>query len=330
MTPRAVKHASAPLEENTMSRQTHSHPVFLQAALVCALCFVPCAVRAATPADTMQQLESLTGLKASFNEAESVYKVTRPRTDVAVHVDRWTMPPFMGLTTWAAFAPAARGNVMLAGDFVLLEDEVNPVMSVLLAGGIEITALHNHFFFDRPRIMFMHVGGEGRMEAMAPVLRAALAEIDTIRARRPGTPEDFGDTPPPTTNAISGPAIAAILGHAGQSKDGMIKFVIGRAITMGCGCEVGSEMGINTWAAFAGTDGNAVVDGDFAVLESELQPVLRALRHGGIRIVAIHHHMTGESPRILFLHYWGRGKPGELAASVKKALDLTAWDKPAP
>lgn len=305
-----------------MSRRTRSHPVFLHAALISALCFAPCAGRAATPAETLHQLEALTGLKASFNEAESVYKVTRPRNDVAVRVDRWKMPPFMGLTTWAAFAPAARANVMLAGDFVLLEDEVNPVMSVLLDGGIEVTALHNHFFFDRPRIMFMHVGGEGRLEAMAPVLRAALAEVDTIRSRHPGPPEDFGDAPLPTMNAISGPAIAAILGHAGQSKDGMVKFVIGRAVAMGCGCEVGSEMGINTWAAFAGTDEDAVVDGDFAVLESELQPVLRALRHGGIRIVAIHHHMTGETPRMLFLHYWGRGASATLAGTVRGALDL--------
>ena len=305
-----------------MSRHARTPSLFLYIALVGALLCAPGIARSATPAETLLQLEALTGLKATFNEAESVFRVTRPRSDVEVHVDRWRMPPFMGLTTWAAFAPAARGNVMLAGDFVLLEDEVNPVMSVLLDGGVEITALHNHFFFDRPRIMFMHVGGEGRMEAMAPVLRAALAEIDTIRARRPGTPEDFGDTPPSTTNAISGPAIAAILGHAGQSKDGMYKVVIGRSIAMGCGCKVGSEMGVNTWAAFAGTDDDALVDGDFAVLESELQPVLRALRHGDISIVAIHHHMTGETPRMLFLHYWGRGTATALAGTLRGALDL--------
>ena len=97
-------------------------------------------------------------------------------------------------------------------------------------------------------------------------------------------------------------------------------------MTASCGCPAGKAMGVNTWAAFAGTDDNAVVDGDFAVAESELQPVLKSLRGGGINVVAIHSHMTGESPRVLFLHYWGRGHAADLAAVVKRALDLTAWD----
>jgi hypothetical protein len=100
----------------------------------------------------------------------------------------------------------------------------------------------------------------------------------------------------------------------------MFKVVIGRTATAACGCDVTKEMGVNTWAAFAGADDNAVVDGDFAVLEGELQGVLKALRAAGIDIVAIHHHMSGETPRYLFLHYWGRGRADALARGVKAAL----------
>ena len=124
----------------------------------------------------------------------------------------------------------------------------------------------------------------------------------------------------PKTNSITAKPIEAIFGVAGQGKDGMVKVVIGRSAKMSCGCEVGKEMGVNTWAGFAGGDDNAVVDGDFAVLEEELQPVLKSLRQSGINIVAIHHHMTGETPRTLFLHYWGKGKAAELAQAIKAAL----------
>ena len=125
----------------------------------------------------------------------------------------------------------------------------------------------------------------------------------------------------PQTNAISGKAIEDLLGVKGQAKDGMFKVVIGRTARAACGCEVTKEMGLSTWAAFAGTDDNAVVDGDFAMLESELQDVLKALRGADINVVAIHHHMANETPRYLFLHYWGRGRADALARGVKAALD---------
>ena len=120
-------------------------------------------------------------------------------------------------------------------------------------------------------------------------------------------------------NAISAAALESILGK-GQAKDGMFKFVVGRKTKMPCGCEATKEMGVNTWAAFAGTDDNAVVDGDFAVLEDELQPVLRSLRTAGVNIVAIHHHMTQTQPTIFFLHYWGTGAAEQLATGFKAAL----------
>jgi hypothetical protein len=131
------------------------------------------------------------------------------------------------------------------------------------------------------------------------------------------------------TSELDASALEQALGVKGTAKDGMFKAVMGRAVQASCGCTTGKAMGVNTWAAFAGKADDAVVDGDFAVTEAELQPVLRSLRKDGVSIVAIHHHMTGETPRILFLHYWGRGQALTLAAAVRRALDLTAWDKDA-
>jgi len=267
------------------------------------------------------KIEQITGLKGALNTNEGVFKVTAPRNDVKIAVDGWTMPPFMGLTSWAAFTEGKQAEAMVMGDLVLFQDEVNPVMSAALDGGLAVTALHNHFFFDEPKVYFMHIGGEGSVEMLAGGVRKALDKLREIRTTNPQPLRQFSGAPFPSENSISGRMIEDTLGVKGQDKDGMFKVVIGRTVKMPCGCEMGKEMGVNTWAAFAGTDDNAVVDGDFAVLESELQPVLKSLCAEGINIVAIHHHMTGETPRTLFLHYWGRNKAGSLAHSLKKALD---------
>ncbi len=267
------------------------------------------------------KIDSLTGLKGTWNEAEKVHKVSQPRNDLPVLVDGWTMPPFMGLTSWAAFTPGVKSEVMLAGDLVLFEDEVNPVMSAALDAGISVTALHNHFFFDQPRVYFMHIGGEGTLDKIASGVKATLAKQKEIRAAQPQPAKVFGSAFAPSKNAITGATIDSTLGTKGQASNGMFKVVIGRTTKMPCGCEMTKEMGVNTWAAFAGTDDNAVVDGDFAVREDELQPVLKSLRAQDINIVAIHSHMTHENPRILFLHYWGKGSVAKLSATLKQTLD---------
>ena len=275
-------------------------------------------------ADTLLRIETLLGVKGTYLDAEQVFKITRPRTDLPVQVDRRVMQPFVGLSTWVAFRHGGRADMILMGDIVVFEDEINPVMSELLDGGVSVTALHNHFLFDRPKVYFMHIGGEGSLDALADTVRHALDRIARIRAERPQPAEDFGGVPLAPGNAIDGGPISARLGASGQAKDGMYKVVIGREVSMDCGCAVGKEMGVNTWAGFAGTDGDAIVDGDFAVLEPELQPVLKSLRAGNINIVAIHHHMVGETPRTLFLHSWGRGTTDALATTLRAALDAQA------
>jgi hypothetical protein len=212
---------------------------------------------------------------------------------------------------------------MVMGDLVLFQDEIAPVMDAAFANGIAITALHNHFTFDEPRVFFMHMGGEGNAEALAKGVRACLDAVRGVRAAHAEPVARSSGGPAPTANAIPSEKIEGVLGAKGQAKDGMFKAVFGRTVHMPCGCEAGKEMGVNTWAAFAGTADSAIVDGDFVTFDNELQPVLKALRKSGIQIVAIHSHMEGESPKAIFLHYWGQGHAEDLARGVRAALDET-------
>jgi len=282
------------------------------------------AIQFGTAADLdTAEIDELTGIKGKLNQQEGVYKITFPRADVPITVDGWRMPPFMGLGTWAAFAKGADSEAMMMGDTVLFEDEVNAAMSAALDNGLVVTALHNHFFFDEPKVFFMHIGGNGTVAKLASGVRKVYDRIKEIRAKDAKPKNVFGYDPLGEKNSITAAALNEILGLEGEAKDGMAKFVIGKSSSMH-GVEIRKEIGVNTWAAFAGSDDNAVIDGDFAMTEDELQPVLKSLRKGGINIVAIHNHMTHETPRIMFLHYWGRGSAKDLARAVKSTLELTA------
>jgi len=272
------------------------------------------------------RIDELTGLKGKMNEKEGVYKVTFARNDVKVSVAGWEMPPFMGLGTWASFE-GANDKAMMMGDTVLFEDEVNDALSAALENGLEVTALHNHFFFDQPKVYFMHISGEGSVEKLAAAVKKVYDTTKAIRGPNPKPGDRFAQRdiekgPPPNKSSITPGPLNEIFGMQGEAKDGMVKFTIGRPATMH-GMKIDNTMGVNTWAAFAGSDDNAVVDGDFAVTEDELQAALKALRAGGINIVAIHSHMTHEQPRILFFHYWGRGSAKDLANTLKGGLLAT-------
>src|SRR6266581_9628809 len=230
------------------------------------------------------RIDELTGLKGKMNEKEGVYKISFPRNDVKVVVDGWTMPPFMGLGTWAAFTQGSHTEAMVMGDTVLFEDEVNPAMSAAVDNGLNVTALHNHFFFDQPNVFFMHIEGEGTVEKLASAVKKVYETTKAIRGSNAKPAESFsaaGQPSFPEKNSITAAPLNEILGAQGEAKDGMVKFTIGRPAKMH-GVNIDKDMGVNTWAAFAGSDDNAVVDGDFAVTEDELQPVLKSLRVGGI------------------------------------------------
>jgi hypothetical protein len=297
------------LPQGTIMKQIFT-TVLMLAALMCA----------SLAADlNTAQIDQLTGLKGKMNEKEGVYKVTFPRNEVKVVVDGWTMPPFMGLGTWAAFTKGAHSEAMVMGDTVLFEDEVNAAMSAALDNGLNVTALHNHFFFDHPKVYFMHIEGEGAVDKLASAVRKVYDATKDIRATNAQPKEFFSAKSLPEKSSISAAPLNEIFGMNGEVNNGMIKFTIGRPATMH-GTNINKDMGVNTWIAFAGTDDNAVVDGDFAVTEDELQPVLKSLLKDKINIVAIHQHMTHEEPRIIFFHYWGRGSAKDLANAVKGGL----------
>lgn len=275
-----------------------------------------------TPTKDLERYESLTGLKGTYNEKEKVFKASFPRNDVKVSIDGIPLDPFMGLTSWSAFTPLDRNHFIVMGDLVLLQDEVNPVMTALLNSNIEVTALHNHFFYDNPKVYFMHINGTGSLNDLGSGIKKAMDTIKEVRSKHVSLPSNFEGSSISNQKSINYSELENILGVKGQNKEGMVKFVFGRTVQMD-NTTIGSEMGVNTWAAFAGNNENAIVDGDFAVLENELQPVLKTLRKGNINIVAIHQHMIMENPRMIFLHYWGKGNAEDLAKTLKAALNLT-------
>lgn len=263
------------------------------------------------------RLEELTGAKGALDAQEGVFKVSVPRTDLAVRVGRAKLSPRLGLTSWAAFRRAG-DQTMVMGDIVLLEAEVDPVMAAALDAGLEVTALHNHFLRDEPRVMFLHIGGHGAADELAAAVGKVFRAVEGARGRRHRTVDVD-----PARTALDTRLLEAILGASGELKEGVFRVTIPETTRMH-GETLGAAMGVNTWAAFAGGDREAVVAGDFAMVEGEVQSVLKALRRAEISVVALHNHMIGEEPRVVFLHYWGAGPSLDLARALRSALDAQA------
>ncbi len=265
------------------------------------------------PADYQVVLTTL-AKKGDFKDG--VLKVNVPRNDLRVTIAQRPAPTAFGFGGWIALTKGEGGQDVLMGDLVLTEDEVNPVMSALLEHGLDVTALHNHFFWEQPRILYMHVHGMGRAAELAEHIKPALALIDKPAA------STGASTPAAAT--INGAGLSTIIGHPGEQTGTVYKITISRSDVQmrEHGAVINARMGLNTWAAFAGTDADAMVGGDVAMLEGEVTPVLKALRANGINVVAIHHHMTGVSPTIVFLHYFGTGPADKLAKGVRAAVDV--------
>ena len=221
------------------------------------------------------------------------------------------------------------GMDVMMGDLVLQEDEVNPVMSALLDNGLEVTAVHNHFFFESPRIFYMHVHGHGKAADLAKMAKPDLDLIGHISPQHQSS--ETGGATSISAGKIDTEKIAKLVGHEGEQSGAVYKITIGRddLKLKEMGASINSRMGLNTWAAFFGSDSNAEVAGDVAMLPSEVTPVLKALRANGLNVVAIHHHMTTTQPTIYFLHYWGTGPAEKLAAGFKAAVDQLAKGRPA-
>ncbi len=264
-----------------------------------------------------KQVEDGAEAKATVT-ADGAVRIAWARTDVAVKVDGMPLRPFAGLGSWAAFRASEHG-AMVMGDTVVFQDEVDAAMDAAFAGGLEVTALHNHFFFDEPKVYFMHVGGQGQPGQLAAAVKGVWDAIKRVRADNPNPASRFDGAIPKPGRLDRGP-IEKILGHEATVRDGVVKVSIGQAGNMH-GTTVGGSMGLSSWAAFSGADALAAVDGDIIMTADEVQPVLRALRQAGIHVVALHNHMIGEDPSFYFTHYWGTGPAEELAHAIRSALD---------
>jgi hypothetical protein len=270
------------------------------------------------PADYDAVLKAL-GKQGDYKA--SVLKVNIPRNDLKVTIDGNATPTPFGFGGWIALTKGTGGNDVMMGDLVLLEDEVNPVMSALLSSGLEVTALHNHFFFESPRIFYMHVHGHGKASDLAQMVKPALDLIGK------GSPQHqssvTGGSAGVAGGTIDTAKIAKLVGHEGEQNGQVYKITIGRddINLKEMGASINARMGLNTWAAFFGTDANAEIAGDVAMLAPEVTPVLKALRANGLNVVAIHNHMTGSEPTVYFLHYWGTGPAEKLATGFKAALN---------
>ena len=283
-------------------------------AILAAMLSIPATAAAQEmPADYNAIMTTL-GKKGDFKDG--VLKVNIPRGDLSVTIGKRAAPTPFGFGGWVAFTKGDAGHEVMMGDLVLTEDEVNPVMSAILDNGLEVTALHNHFFWEQPRIFYMHVHGMGTAAEIAKKLQPALKLIDES-AKRGSSPSAGA-----AAAGVTGAPLAKIIGAQGEQTGPVYKITIGRPdINLReHGAAINARMGLNTWAAFAGTDADAMVAGDVAMLQHEVQPVLKALRANGIDVVAIHHHMTGVDPVVIFLHYFGTGPAEKLATGVRAAV----------
>lgn len=267
------------------------------------------------PAEYQQVLTAL-GKQGDYKA--NVLKVNIPRNDVSVTVADVKTPTAFGFGGWVALTKGTGGNDVLMGDLVLTQDEVNPVMSALLENGFDVTALHNHFFWDEPRMFFMHVHGHGKTADIAKRIKPAIDLIGKNTQKPAATPAAASPA-----NTLDTAKLAQIVGTQGEQNGAVYKITIGRddlKVTE-MGAPINARMGLNTWAAFVGTNDKAAIAGDVAMVGTEVTPVLKALRKNGLDVVAIHHHMVETRPTIYFLHYWGTGPADKLATGFKAAVN---------
>ena len=262
---------------------------------------------AQTPTD-FREVEQALGAPGQMQDGAFV--VSFPRSDIKVTIYGENVPTAFGLGSWTAWKNMGK-ETMVMGDLVLLEKEINHVISALAEADINVSALHNHFLGEKPRIMYMHIHGMGQAGALARGIRKALDKTGTPRSHPVATS---------ASPAVNTKRIEEIIGHAGKAGGGIFKITVGRPGVRMNGVELTSSMGLNSWIAFIGTNERSHVAGDIAMVANEVNPVIRALRKHGIRILAVHNHMLAEEPRIFFLHYWGTGKAENLARAFHDAL----------
>jgi hypothetical protein len=314
------KYFKEPKEVRSMSRFVSKSAVFFF-SVACFLSSGSTTPAQEIPSDYLEVLKTL-DRKGDFKAG--VLKVNIPRNDLKMTIQGFSTPTPFGFGGWIALTKATDGSEVMMGDLVLLQEEVNPVLSALLDNGIDVTALHNHFFWDDPHVYYMHVHGMGKASDLTRRVKPGLDLIGHVKPETRAPANSSG-------TALDAAKLAKIAGHDGEQTGAVYKITVGRD-DLGMkehGAVINARMGLNTWAAFVGTQEDAAIAGDVAMLEEEVTPVLKALRKNGLDVVAIHHHMTGDRPVVIFLHYWGRGPAEKLAGGFKAALDELGKGAPA-
>ncbi len=281
------------------------------------------AAAAQTPQSTPPEWRSVQDAmgRAGAMQPGEVFKFSLPRNDLQVTVGNVQIKVGLALGSWVAFKRAG-SEAMVMGDLVLRDDEVEPVMSKLEQGGVEITALHNHLLWETPRVMYMHIGGHGDAAALARAIHDALALTKTPASAA-------GSAAPPTALPLDTKQLDQIMGRAGKMNGGIYQFSVPRAekITDN-GMDVPPSMGVATAINFQPTgNGRAATTGDFVLLAGEVNAVIRELRENGISVTALHSHMLNEQPRLFFMHFWGNDDAAKLAHGLRAALDRSNSQK---
>ena len=260
-------------------------------------------------------------------QPDGAYKTGLPRGDLHVTAAGVVVKPTLALGSWVAFTQVSDTDAILMGDLVLLESEIAPVLGQLQEGGIEQIALHNHLLQESPHVMYMHIAGRGRPVGLARAIHAALALTGTPLSAPPASPPA---ATPEGTLGIDTAQIGAILGYHGKMNGGVYQVGVPRAeVVTADGIVVPPSMGLATAINFQPTGGgSAAITGDFVLLGSEVNPVIRALRSSGIAITALHSHMLTDSPRLFFMHYWANDDALKLARGLRAALDKMNVKKP--
>jgi hypothetical protein len=275
----------------------------------------------ALTADEIAAIEAAIGKKGTYKDTEATYTISLPRNDLKVTLKGEPVPVSFGFGGWVSIKKTVDGkSAVIMSDCVLLQEEVNPLMSAAIAAGLQIGAIHNHFFYEEPRIFYMHVHGMGTPAELAKKYAQAISTTKIAPQNQPAA----GPTPAQTGKDIFDVTqLNSIVKYEATINGSTVKYTIGRAdlTVMAMGAEMTAGIGLNTWASFTGTMERAHIAGDIAMLDTEVNAVIKTLRANNIEVVAVHNHMLDDKPHMIFLHYLGTGPALDLAKGFRAALD---------
>jgi len=276
---------------------------------------------AQVPAEQQHAIDRIVGARGTYIADDRAYRIILPREAATIVQDYQTLSPNLGLNSWVTFSSAIHLEAILAGQFLLLEDEVNPVLATALDSGLEVTGLAASSLFDERPVFTLDINGRGSFQQLASAFRIGMDEIAKVRRARGSRRAATGTPSLPLDSSIDSRPLDAALSMRGTINGGAYRVAIGRRAVVH-GELIGREMGVSTWFSFAGANDRAVVYGEFVEDKDDLQKVLRALTSKGIRVASIRNHMIGEEPQLVFVRFWSQGTALELAKALRYVLDV--------